>query len=124
MIILSSRTKRLRVWGTGTMGALPGAFVVGAAALGMSITTGSTPVAAKTPGETYCYYGTCHRVKSIAETEALVGFAETLPASFYDSCKKDKLNPCGLTSSGEAFNPDAPDNAASPIYPDGTTLLV
>ncbi len=47
-----------------------------------------------------------------------------LSSSFYDSCKNDRLNPCGLTSSGEAFNPDAPDNAASPIYPDGTMLLV
>jgi rare lipoprotein A len=92
-------------------------------AYGGAIAVGGS-AAAKTPGETYCYYGTCHRVKSIAETEALVGYAEMLSSSFYDSCKKDSLNPCGLTSSGEAFNPDAPDNAASPIYPDGTVLLV
>ena len=27
-------------------------------------------------------------------------------------------------TSGEVFRPDKPDNAASPVYPDGTTLLV
>ncbi len=79
---------------------------------------------AKTPGKSYCFYGKCHRVKTIKETEALVGSEETLMASHYDSCKRDRYNPCGLTSSGEAFNSEAPDNAASPIYPDGTTLLV
>jgi len=79
---------------------------------------------AKTPGSTYCFYGKCHRVKSIAETENLVGSETTLAASFYDSCKNDRYNPCGLTSSGEVFRPDEPNNAASPIYPDGTKLLV
>jgi rare lipoprotein A len=80
--------------------------------------------AAKTPGNKYCFYGTCHRVKTITETEALIGVPTVLKASFYDSCARDSYNPCGLTSSGEAFNPDRPDNAASPIYPDGTKLLV
>jgi rare lipoprotein A len=122
MITISSRTNRLRAQKTGYLQALPCALALVAAYGGVSAVGGSAE--AKTPGETYCYYGTCHRVKSIAETEALVGYAETLPSSFYDSCKKDSLNPCGLTSSGEVFNPDAPDNAASPIYPDGTTLLV
>lgn len=83
-----------------------------------------TEAEAKTPGKTYCFYGKCHRVKTIAETQALVGKEETLMASHYDSCKRDRYNPCGLTSSGEKFNPAAADNAASPIYPDGTTLLV
>lgn len=83
-----------------------------------------TSAEAKTPGSTYCYYGTCHRVKTISETSNLVGSRELVQASFYDDCKNDTLNPCGLTSSGEVFRPGAPDNAASPIYPDGTTLLV
>src|SRR5690242_2958661 len=74
-------------------------------------------VEAKTPGSTYCYYGKCHRVKSIPETEALVGTEQALSASFYDSCENDSLNPCGLTSSGEVYRPNAADNAASPIYP-------
>ncbi len=83
-----------------------------------------TDASAKTPGSTYCFYKTCHRVKTIAETQALIGKEHTLPASFYDDCKSDRYNPCGLTSSGEVFRPSAPDNAASPIYPDGTKLLV
>jgi rare lipoprotein A (peptidoglycan hydrolase) len=84
----------------------------------------STPVEAKTPGKTYCFVGKCHRVKTIAETQALVGKEEAITASHYDDCSKDRFNPCGLTSSGERFHPDRPDNTASPIYPDGTQLLV
>jgi rare lipoprotein A (peptidoglycan hydrolase) len=84
----------------------------------------ATPAEAKTPGKTYCYYGKCHRVKTIEETQALVGVEETITASHYDDCAKDRYNPCGLTSSGERFHPNRPDNTASPIYPDGTMLLV
>ncbi len=79
---------------------------------------------AKTPGSTYCFYKTCHRVKTINETRALIGKSIKLNASHYNDCRKDRYNPCGLTSSGEAFRPNKPDNAASPIYPDGTILLV
>lgn len=79
---------------------------------------------AKTPGHTYCFYGTCHRVKTIAEMQDLVGTRTTMLASHYDDCRHDRYNPCGLTSSGEVFHADRADNAASPIYPDGTTLLV
>lgn len=82
------------------------------------------PAEAKTPGKTYCFNGTCHRVKSLTETAELIGQDETLSTSFYDDCKNDRYNPCGLTSSGEVFHADTPDNAASPIYPDGTVLLV
>ena len=93
------------------------------AAVAIPATT-STPVEAKTPGKTYCFVGKCHRVKTIAETQALVGKEESITASHYDDCSKDRYNPCGLTSSGERFHPDRPDNTASPIYPDGTQLLV
>ncbi len=86
--------------------------------------TMTTPVEAKTPGKTYCFVGKCHRVKTIEETAALVGVEESITASHYDDCSKDRFNPCGLTSSGERFHPDRPDNTASPIYPDGTQLLV
>lgn len=79
---------------------------------------------AKTPGKSYCFYGKCHRVKTIAETQALVGKDEIVHASHYDSCKRDRYNPCGLTSSGAVFESEAPDNAASPNLPDGTTVLV
>ena len=90
----------------------------------LSLLTLPSPAEAKTPGSTYCYYGTCHRVKTIAETQGLIGTNELVQASFYESCKVDPYNPCGLTSSGETFRADRADNAASPIYPDGTTLLV
>lgn len=79
---------------------------------------------AKGPGQTYCFYKTCHRVKTIAETQAIVGRDMQVSASHYDSCSKDRFNPCGLTSSGERFAPDRADNAASPILPDGTIALV
>lgn len=84
----------------------------------------ATVAEAKTPGSRYCFHGTCHRVKTLAETRALVGVDQTLYASHYDDCKNDRYNPCGLTSSGERFHANRPDNTASPIYPDGTTLLV
>jgi rare lipoprotein A len=48
----------------------------------------------------------------------------TVVASHYDSCKKDRFNPCGLTSSGEPFFPERADNAASPVLPDGTVVMV
>ncbi len=83
----------------------------------LSVPTFSTGSEAKAPGRTYCFYKTCHRVKSIAETQALVGRDLTVMASHYDSCKKDRFNPCGLTSSGEPFFPERADNAASPILP-------
>lgn len=79
---------------------------------------------AKTPGKTYCYKGTCHQVKTLVETVALIGRDETLTSSYYDDCKLDRYNPCGLTSSGEKFRPNDADNAASPIYPDGTVVLL
>jgi len=100
-----------------------GSAVVLAASAVTAIGIG-TAAEAKTPGKTYCFYSTCHRVKSIAETEALIGAKEIVQASHYDDCKRDRYNPCGLTSSGEAFRSDQPDNVASPIYPDGTTLLL
>ncbi|MDX2257388.1 MAG: septal ring lytic transglycosylase RlpA family protein [Hyphomicrobiaceae bacterium] len=80
--------------------------------------------AAKEPGRTYCFRGVCHRVKTIAETERLVGTVFRLVASHYSSCRVDRFNPCGLTSSGEVFRADEPDNAASPTLPDGTVLLL
>jgi rare lipoprotein A len=106
----------------GPIGLLSLTPALGAALLATGLGGGTAE--AKTPGKTYCFYGKCHRVKTIAETEVLVGAEETVRASHYDSCKRDRYNPCGLTSSGEVFDSEAPDNAASPIYPDGTTLLV
>ena len=79
---------------------------------------------AKTPGKTYCFRGVCHRVLTLAETRALVGKKATATASYYGDCRSDRFNPCGLTSSGAVFRPSVADNAASPIYPNGTKLLV
>jgi rare lipoprotein A len=96
-----------------------------AAALAGSLSAFSgTTADAKTPGKTYCFLGTCHYVRTIAETRQLVGKTVVVKASFYDDCKKDNYNPCGLTSSGEPFRSWKADNAASPVHPDGTKLLV
>lgn len=94
-----------------------------AAALPISILTPAT-AEAKTPGKTYCFHGVCHRVNTIPEMVALVGRDSILKTSFYDDCERDRYNPCGLTSSGEKFRPLDADNAASPIYPNGTVLLL
>ena len=81
------------------------------------------PASAKTPGARYCFGGSCHRVSTLAQTETLVGWRGYVLASFYDDCHRDRLNPCGLTSSGAVFRSDLPDNAASPLFPDGTIIL-
>ncbi len=79
---------------------------------------------AKGPGVRYCFHTTCHRVLTLQQTRARVGKSEFLMSSYYDDCRKDAYNPCGLTSSGERFSPGRHDNVASPIYPDGTVLLL
>lgn len=79
---------------------------------------------AKSPGARYCFNSVCHRVMTLSQTKAAVGQPVHLVTSFYDDCRRDRFNPCGLTSSGEAFRPGMSDSAASPIYPDGTVLLV
>ena len=61
---------------------------------------------------------------TLSQTKAAVGQRARLVTSFYDDCRRDRYNPCGLTSSGEAFRPEMSDSGASPIYPDGTVLLV
>ena len=50
--------------------------------------------------------------------------AGMVTASFYDDCRVDPGNPCTKLSSGETLNADLPDNAASPVYPNGTVLWV
>jgi rare lipoprotein A len=98
-----------------------GAVAALAVALAVSVQTAAE---AKTPGRTYCFNGICHRVHTIPEMVGLVGRDQTFETSFYDDCRRDRYNPCGLTSSGEAYRPGDADSAASPIYPDGTILLV
>ncbi len=84
----------------------------------------AAPAQGKTPGQTYCFNGVCHRVKTIQETRAIRGIEDLQIASFYDVCEKDRGNPCTLTSSGEPLDGERPDNAASPIFPNGTLLLL
>lgn len=90
-----------------------------AASLGLSL----SPAEGKTPGGVHCYGKTCHRVSTLDEMDGNVGRSGVLRASYYDDCKSDRFNTCGLTSSGAIFRPDRADNAASPIFPDGTVLL-
>lgn len=78
---------------------------------------------AKTPGAVHCYGEWCHRVSTLDEMEGMVGRTGFLKASYYDDCRVDRFNTCNLTSSGEVFRPDNADNAASPIFPDGTVIL-
>ncbi len=92
-----------------------------AVTLGCLLLTGEAR--AKTPGTIHCYGGWCHRVSTIDEMHTMVGQRGYLRASYYDDCRIDRFNACGLTSSGEVFRPDQADNAASPIFPDGTVLL-
>ncbi len=97
--------------------------LVGAAVILIVGATTVTTADAKSPGTRYCFHGFCHRVGTLAQTDTLVGWRGYLLASYYDSCRLDRLNPCGLTSSGAVFRPDLPDNAASPLLPDGTVIL-
>ena len=60
---------------------------------------------------------------TLAQTDTVVGWRGYVLASYYDNCHLDRLNPCGLTSSGAAFRPGLADNAASPLLPDGTVIL-
>ncbi|MBS0244087.1 MAG: hypothetical protein JSS20_18100 [Proteobacteria bacterium] len=79
---------------------------------------------AKAPGQRFCHGRSCHRVMTLTETAEQVGKLRHLTVSYYDDCRQDSYNPCGLTSSGEVFRPGSPDNTASSIHPDGTVLLL
>ena len=79
---------------------------------------------AKSPGQTYCFHGVCHRVLTLEETSRAVGRTETVIASFYDHPARDRGNPHIATSSGERFDGSGDRTAASPIYPNGTRLLL
>ncbi len=90
----------------------------------IAATQAASAAEGKTPGETYCFNKVCHRVKTLDETRALRGIEDRQIASFYDACETDRGNPCTLTSSGEVLQADKPDNVASPIFPNGTVLLL
>ncbi len=83
-----------------------------------------SPAHAKIPGARHCYNDICHRVLSLSETATRIGRVENVMASFYGAPGADPYNPRSETSSGEKYRPDRDDNIASPIYPDGTRLLL
>ena len=88
------------------------------------VTSLATTADGKTPGVTYCFKNVCHRVMTLDETRAIRGVEAMQVASFYDGCDVDRENPCTPMSSGEAFEPAMADNVASPIFPNGTVLLL
>ena len=104
--------------------ARPPAWLAASAMAVAALLTIAPAAEAKAPGQRHCYGGICHRVMSLQETEAAVGKLKRLNASHYDDCRRDRHNPCGLTSSGEEYRAHAADNTASAIHPDGTILLV
>ncbi|MGE0769023.1 MAG: septal ring lytic transglycosylase RlpA family protein [Hyphomicrobiaceae bacterium] len=102
-----------------------GASAGAAIAVGALVLIALTEIAAaKRPGGRHCALGVCHRVMTLAETGTQIGRLHHLKASYYDDCRHDRFNPCGLTSSGEIFRPHMPDNVASAIHPDGTILVL
>jgi rare lipoprotein A len=84
----------------------------------------ATAADGKSPGATYCFNAVCHRVLTLDETRAIRGIEMKQVASFYDACEIDRENPCTRTSSGKAFIAALADNVASPIFPNGTVLLL
>jgi rare lipoprotein A len=90
----------------------------------LTIAMGAAPALGKSPGKTYCHNGVCHRVFTVAETLSQVGKQENVRPSFYDECKVDPGNPCKKLSSGEEMRGDDAGHAASPVYPNGTILLL
>ena len=112
--------RQQRAAASGLRLALPA--LVGAAAT-LIVGMAAVPTAdAKSPGTRYCFHGYCHRVGTLAQTDTVVGWRGYVLASYYDSCHLDRLNPCGLTSSGPP-SARVSDNAASPLLPDGTVIL-
>jgi rare lipoprotein A len=95
------------------------ALALSASAVGLT-----TGVQAKLAGQVHCYNDICHRVRTADETAGRRGIIEPVLASFYDSPENDRFNPRNETSSGAQFDARSADNAASPIHPDGTVLLV
>lgn len=114
-----------------TIAAVPGSsatrwkrFVLAASSLVIGMTAWGSISVAKFPGSKHCYNDICHRVMTVGETQAAIGVVQLVKASHYDAPERDRYNPRLETSSGERFQADRADNAASPIFPDGTKLLV
>lgn len=98
--------------------------VIRLAAAAVVLMSTTFAASAKLPGQTICYNGICHTVLTLSETRAAVGAAREEIASYYDAPEIDGFNPRRETSSGELFDADRDDMVASPLYPDGTELLL
>lgn len=79
---------------------------------------------AKAPGERHCYRDICHLVRSVIQTEKMIGTWVDVVTSHYDDAKHDRFNTGVFTSSGTRFDANDPTVAASSDFPDGTQLLV
>ncbi len=79
---------------------------------------------AKKPGARHCYRQVCVRVRSIQETEKLVGQTLTITTSHYGDPRTDRFNTGRYTSNGERFSADDGSRTASADFPDGTELLL
>ena len=82
------------------------------------------PSQAKAPGATWCFRDVCHRVRTVGETQRLVGKTMVLEASYYDEPRLDRFNKGKHTSNGELFDANNPARVAAANFPDGTELLL
>ena len=64
-----------------------------------AMTAGTITADAKILGGTHCYFGICHRVKTLPETAKLIGVKTIVKASFYDDYKAMRSGERRITSS-------------------------
>jgi cytoskeletal protein CcmA (bactofilin family)/rare lipoprotein A (peptidoglycan hydrolase) len=100
------------------------AAVLVAAASAAAILALTDAGTAKTPGQTHCYGGVCHRVRTLDETRSLVGITREIVATHYDHPSVDRFNVGLYTSSGERFDAGDAGRASSSDLPDGTEVVV
>ena len=103
---------------------LPTSWLIAISVAATTLVSVSPTPQAKSPGASWCYRDTCHRVRTVEQTQALVGQTQVIETSFYDDPRFDRMNRGTLTSNGEVFDADNPGRAASSDYPDGTELLL
>lgn len=99
-----------------------GALIAASCAAMLPVTV--WPSQAKAPGATWCYRDVCHRVRTVGETQRLVGKTLLLETSYYDEPRLDRFNKGKHTSNGERFDANNPARAAAANFPDGTELLL
>jgi len=88
------------------------------------VSLGSSDADAKRPGARHCYKSVCVRVRTIDETEQLVGQTLLITTSHYGDPRYDRYNRNTFTSNGERFRAGDGTRTASADFPDGTELLL